>query len=63
MNFPTNLETMTLNEQPNYRLMEKGKIKNYFDQEVKDQQILVKKLNKYITGFDYTDDFFLTVFS
>ena len=29
---PTNLETTTLNEQTNYRLMEIGKIKDYFNQ-------------------------------
>ena len=29
---PTNLETITLNEQTNYRLMEIGKIKDYFNQ-------------------------------
>ena len=49
---PNNLETITLNEQTNYRLMETGKIKNYFHQEKKAQQILVKKLSKYITCFD-----------
>ena len=65
-NLPTNLDTITLNEQTNYRLMEIGKIKDYFNQEIKDQQIFVKKLSKYITGFDYTDKiltFSLTVFS
>ena len=49
---PNNLETITLNEQTNYRLMEIGKIKNYFHQGKKAQQILVKKLSKYITCFD-----------
>ena len=29
-NLPTNLETITLNEQTNYRLIEIGKIKDYF---------------------------------
>ena len=63
---PNDLETIKLNEQTNYRLIEIGKIKDYFDQEIKDQQILVKKLSKYITGFDYTDKIltvFLSVFS
>ena len=41
-NLPTNLETITLNEQTNYKLMEIGKIKDYFNQETKDQKILVK---------------------
>ena len=46
--------------------METGKIKDYFDQEIKDKQLLIKKLSKYITDFDYTDKIltvFLTVFS
>ena len=60
-NLPANLETITLNEQTNYRLIGIGKIKDHFDQEIKDQPILIKKLSKYITGFDYTDKI-LTVF-
>ena len=35
-NLLTNLETMTLNE------LETGNIKDYFDQKIKDQQILIK---------------------
>ena len=41
-------------------------LKIYFDQEIKDQELLIKKLSRYITGFDYTDKIltvFLTVFS
>ena len=30
-NLPTNLETTTLNEQTNYRLIEIGKIKEYHE--------------------------------
>ena len=61
----TNLETISLNEQTNYRLMEIGKIKDYFDQEIKYQQLLTSKLSKYLSGFDYADKvltIFLTVF-
>ena len=54
-NLLTNLETIKLNEQTNYRLIEIDKIKDYFDQEIKDQEFLVKLLSKYITGFDYAD--------
>ena len=46
--------------------MEKGKIKDYLDQEIKYQQLLTSKLSKYLTGFDYADKIltvFLTVFS
>ena len=66
LKIPTNLETISLNEQTNYRLIEIGKIKDYFDQEIKDQELLIRKLSKYITGFDYTDKIltvFLTIFS
>ena len=66
LKIPTNLETILLNEQINYRLMEIGKIKDYFDQEIKYQQSLTSKLSKYLTGFDYPDKIltaFLTAFS
>ena len=66
LKIPTNLETISLNEQTNYRLMEIGKIKDYFDQEIKYQQLLTSKLSKYLTGFGYAGKIltiFLTVFS
>ena len=59
---PTNLETITLNEQTNYRLIEISKIKDYLEQEIQYQQLLTSKLSTYITFFDYTDKI-LTVFS
>ena len=63
---PTNLETITLTEQTNYRLMKIGKIKDYFEQEIKEQDLLVKILSRYITGFDCKNKIltvFLTIFS
>ena len=36
-------------------------MKDYFDQEIKYQQLLTSKLSKYLTGFDYADKI-LTVF-
>ena len=55
------IETISLNEQKNYRLMEIDKIKNYLEQEIK-YLLLTSNLSKYLTGFDkiLTD---LTVFS
>ena len=41
--------------------MEIDKIKDYFDQEIKDQQLLTSKLSKYLTGFYYAGKI-LTVF-
>ena len=71
LKIPTNLEcnsieTISLNKQTNYRLMEIGKIKDYLEQEIKYQQFLTSKLSKYLTGFGYADKIltvFLTVFS
>ena len=70
LKIPTNLEcnsieTISLNEQTNYRLMEIVKIKDYLEQEIKYQQLLKSKLSKYLTGFDYAGKIltvFLTVF-
>ena len=52
LKIPTNLETISLNEQTNYRLMEIGKIKDYLEQEIQYKQYLTSKLSKYLTGFD-----------
>ena len=60
------LETFTLNEQANYRLMEMSKSKDYFDQEIKYQQALASRLSKYLACFDHADQIltmFLSVFS
>ena len=65
LKLPTNLETITLNEQTYYRLSEINKIKDYFESEIKAQEVIIKKLGKYINGFDYTDKIltvFLTIF-
>ena len=62
----TSLETITLNEQNNYRLIETGKIKDYFNQQIQYQKTLTNKLSKYFTCLDYADRIltvFLTVFS
>ena len=50
LKIPTNLKTISLNEQTNYRLME---IKDYLEQEIQYKQYLASKLSKYLTGFDY----------
>ena len=61
LKIPTNVETVSLNEQTNYRQNEISKIKVYFECEIKGQELLTEKLSKYITCFDYTDKI-LTVF-
>ena len=51
----TDLNTISLNEQTNFRLNEINKIKDYFESEIKDRELVIIKLSKYITGFDYND--------
>ena len=55
LKLPTNLETISLNEPTTCRLNEINKIKDYFECEIKEQELIIKKISKYITGFDYTD--------
>ena len=58
MDLTYSLETITLNEQTNYRLMEIGKIKDYFNQEIQYQQNLTNKLGKYLLCLNYLDKIF-----
>ena len=36
-----------------YRLDEINKIRNYFNNEIKERKDIIKKLNKYVVSFDY----------
>ena len=53
-----NLELKDVNK---YRLDEINKIKEYFDNEIKERKDIIKKLNKYIVSFDYLDKIFITL--
>ena len=44
-----------------YRLDEINKIKEYFDNEIKERKYIIKKLNKYLVSFDYLDKIFITL--
>ena len=44
-----------------YRLDEINKIRDYFDNEIKERKDLIKKLNKYLVSFDYLDKIFITL--
>ena len=62
----TSLKIIKPEDQSNYRLIEIGKIKDYFNEEIQYQQFSTNKLSKYLTVFDYinkTLTVFLTVFS
>ena len=38
-----------------YRIDEINKIRNYFNNEIKERKDIIKKLNKYLVSFDYLD--------
>ena len=44
-----------------YRLDEVNKIRDYFDNEMKERKDIIKKLNKYFVSFDYLDKIFITL--
>ena len=44
-----------------YRLDEINKIKEYFNNEIKERKDIIKKLNKYLVSFDYLDKIFITL--
>ena len=44
-----------------YRLDEINKIRDYFDNEIKERKDIIKKLNKYLVSFEYLDKVFITL--
>ena len=44
-----------------YRLDEINKIRDYFNNEIKERKDVIKKLNKYLVSFDYLDKIFITL--
>ena len=53
--------TLELTDINNYRLNEINKTRDYFNNEVNERKDIIKKLNKYIVGFDYLDKIFITL--
>ena len=44
-----------------YRLDEINKIRDYFNNEIKERKDIIKKLKKYLVSFDYLDKIFITL--
>ena len=44
-----------------YGIDEINKIRNYFNNEIKERKDIIKKLNKYLVNFDYLDKIFITL--
>ena len=55
------MNNLELTDVSKYRLDEINKIKEYFDNEIKERKDIIKKLNKYIVSFDYLDKTFITL--
>ena len=49
------INKINLSEQTKFRLSEIIRIENYFHQEINQRKSCSKKLNKYVTTFDYID--------
>ena len=49
------INKINLSEQTKFRLDEISKIENYFVEEINQRKSCSKKLNKYVTAFDYID--------
>ena len=49
------IKKINLSEQTKFRLDEISNIENYFIEEINQRKSCSKKLNKYVTAFDYID--------
>ena len=62
---PSSLECsalhLELTDANKYILDEINKIKEHFDNEIKERKDIIKKLNKYLVSFDYLDKIFITL--
>ena len=57
-----NLNVIELTDTANkYRLDEINKVRDYFNNEIKERKDIIKKLNKYLVSFDYLDKIFITL--
>ena len=52
---------LELNEITKFRLDEIKKMKEYFNNEIKERKDIINKISKYIVAFDYADKVFITL--
>ena len=60
-NIYPNLNTTQLNDKQNFRLNKINEIKDYFVAEVKERELMSKRLSKYITFCDYFDKYLIVL--
>ena len=56
-----NIIELTEHTADKYRLDEINRIKDYFDNEIKERKNIIKKLNKYLVSFDDLDKLFIAL--
>ena len=56
-----NLNVIELTNVNKYRLDQINRIRDYFNNEIKERKDIIQKLNKYIVSFDYLDKIFITL--
>ena len=54
-NIYPNFSANPLNDQQQFRLNKINEIKDYFVVEIKERELMSKRISKYITSFDYFD--------
>ena len=54
-NIYPNFNTVSLNDQQKFRLNKINEIKDYFVAEIKERELMSKRLSKYIASFEYLD--------
>ena len=58
----TNTAKLSSSERANkYRLDKINKIRDYFNNEIKERKDIIKNLNKYLVSFEYLDKIFITL--
>ena len=55
------MNNLELTDADKYRLDEINKVRDYFNNEIKERKDINKKLNKYLVSFDYLDKIFITL--
>ena len=61
VNEMSELNDLTAEHVTKYRLDEINKIKEYFNNQIKERKDIIKKNSKYIVAFDYADKVFITL--
>ena len=57
----SDLVNLQLNDITKFRLDEINKVKDYFNNEIKERKQIINKISKYVSAFDYADKVFIVL--